>query len=272
MINFSEKLHHRWKSNNTLLCVGLDTDLEKIPGSVREEKYPIFSFNKAIIDTTHDLVCAYKPQIAFYSAFGAENQLEMTLQYIRATYPEIPVILDSKRGDIGSTAEMYAIEAFDRYKADAVTVIPYMGGDTLEPFLSRADKGIIVLCKTSNPGSGEIQSILTDDGEEIYKKVAYLSQNRWNLNNNVCLVVGGTYPDELATVRELAPDIPILVPGVGAQGASIKAIVQSGMTDDHAGLIINSSRSVIYASGESDFAEAAGGAAEKIRDEINQYR
>jgi len=272
MTIFSEKLFHRWKSSHSLLCIGLDTDLEKIPQVLRSEKYPLFAFNKAIIDATHDLVCAYKPQIAYYSAFGAENQLEMTMQYLRATYPEIPTILDSKRGDIGSTAEMYAKEAFERYKADAVTVNPYLGGDTLEPFLSRADKGIIVLCKTSNPGSGEIQSIKTDDGEEIYKKVAYLSQNRWNLNNNVCLVVGGTYPDELKKVRKIAPDIPILVPGVGTQGASIKAIVKSGMADDHAGLIINSSRSIIYASYEADFAEAAAEKAKSIRDEINRYR
>lgn len=271
MTSFSEKLLTRWKQKNTLVCVGLDTDLEKLPAIVREEKYPIFAFNKAIIDATHDLVCCYKPQVAFYSAFGAENQLEMTFQYLRAMYPEIPTILDGKRGDIGSTAEMYAKEAFDRYKADALTANPYLGGDALEPFFHHADKGIIVLCKTSNPGSGEIQGLIVD-GEEIYRKIAYLSQNRWNLNNNVCLVVGGTYPNELAAVRKIAPDIPILVPGVGAQGGKVEDIVKAGITDDHAGLIINSSRGIIYASAENDFADAARDATLKLRDSINKYR
>lgn len=271
MTSFSDKLHARWKQQNTLVCVGLDADLEKIPASIKEEKYPLFSFNKAIIDATHDLVCCYKPQIAFYSAYGLENQLEMTFQYLRATYPEIPTILDAKRGDIGSTAEMYVKEAFDRYKADAVTVNPYLGGDAMEPFLDCADKGIIILCKTSNPGSGEIQA-LSVGGEEIYKKIAYLSQTRWNLNNNLCLVVGGTYPKELAAVRKMAPDIPILVPGVGAQGGKVNEIVKAGMTDDHAGLIINSSRGIIYASTEDDFAEAARNATIQLKDSINKHR
>jgi orotidine-5'-phosphate decarboxylase len=271
MTPFSDKLLHRWKQRNSLVCVGLDTDLEKLPISIRSDKYPIFAFNKAIIDATHDLVCCYKPQIAFYSAFGAENQLEMTFQYLRATYPEIPSILDGKRGDIGSTAEMYAKEAFDRYKADALTVNPYMGGDTLEPFLRRTDKGILILCKTSNPGSDEIQG-LEVNGELIYERIAHLAQNRWNLNNNVCLVVGGTYPEELRTVRNIAPDIPILVPGVGAQGGNIKEIVKAGVTDDRTGLIINSSRNIIYASSEVDFAEAARAATLKLRDQINHYR
>lgn len=271
MIAFSEKLYHRWKQKQTLVCVGLDTDLEKIPTHLRQEKYPLFSFNKAVIDATHDLVCAYKPQIAFYSAYGAENQLEMTFQYLRSTYPDIPTILDAKRGDIGSTAEMYAKEAFDRYHADAITVNPYLGGDSMEPFLSRAEKGIIILCKTSNPGSGEIQALKVD-GEEIYRKIAYLAQNRWNLNNNVCLVVGGTYPKELAKVRKMAPDIPILVPGVGAQGAKVKDIVENGMTDDHTGLIINSSRKIIYASSDADFDDAARETTLALRDEINAYR
>lgn len=254
-----------------MVCVGLDTYLKKLPEAIRNEKYPIFAFNKAIIDATHDLVCCYKPQIAYYSAFGAENQLEMTFQYLRATYPDIPTILDGKRGDIGSTAEMYAIEAFDRYKADALTVNPYLGGDALEPFLNRSEKGIIILCKTSNPGSSEIQGLLVDD-TEIYKKIAYLSQNRWNLNNNVCLVVGGTYPQELASVRKIAPDLPILVPGVGAQGAKVKDVVKAGMTDDHTGLIINSPRDIIYASSNNNFAEAAREATLELRDSINKYR
>jgi len=271
MIPFSEKLYHRWKQKNTLVCVGLDTDPLKIPEHLSDEKYPLFAFNKAIIDATHDLVCAYKPQIAFYSAYGAENQLEMTFQYLRATYPDIPTILDSKRGDIGNTAEMYAKESFERFHADAMTVNPYLGGDSMEPFLSKHDRGIIILCKTSNPGSGDIQALKVD-GEEIYQKVAYLAQNRWNLNNNICLVVGGTYPKELAKVRKMAPDIPILVPGVGAQGAKVKDIIKAGLTDDHTGLIINSSRKIIYASSDSDFADAAREATLSLRDEINSYR
>ena len=271
MTTFSEKLRDRWRQNDTLVCVGLDTDIKKIPDVLTNEKYPVFSFNKKIIDATHDLVCCYKPQIAFYSAYGIENQLEMTIQYLRSTYPGIPIILDAKRADIGNTAEMYAIEAFERYKADALTVNPYMGGDSLEPFLSRSDKGIIVLCKTSNPGSGEIQAMKVD-GEEIYKKIAHLAQNRWNLNDNVCLVVGGTYPKELASVRKIAPDIPILVPGVGAQGAKVNKIVAAGVTDDRTGLIINSSRQIIYASSEADFAEAARDAAAALKKSINDCR
>jgi orotidine-5'-phosphate decarboxylase len=272
MTSFSDKLTARWRQSNSLVCVGLDTDITKLPDTIRDEKYPAFAFNKAIIDATHDAVCCFKPQIAFYSAFGIENQLEMTFQYLRSTYPEIPTILDAKRGDIGSTSEMYAKEAFERYKADAVTVNPYLGGDAMRPFLDHKDKGIIVLCKTSNPGSGEIQSMLLGDDEEVFQKVAALAQTRWNLNNNVCLVVGGTYPEELALVRELAPDIPILVPGVGAQGGDVKSIVKSGQTDDHTGLIINSSRGIIYASSESDFDDAAREAAIELRDRINRYR
>lgn len=270
-MTFIDKLKTAWTTSNSLLCVGLDPDITKLPASVRSAPKPIFEFNKAIIDATADTVCAYKPQIAYYAACGAEDQLAMTIDYIRTRCPNIVVILDAKRGDIGSTAEMYAKEAFDRYNADAVTVNPYLGGDTLEPFLKRADKGVIILCRTSNPGAADIQD-LVDNGEKIYIKVAKMAVQKWNGNNNVTLVVGATYPRELGEIRRLAPDMPLLVPGVGAQGGDVEAVLKNGKTADGAGLIINSSRAILYAGSGKDFADAARAVAVKTFEEINKYR
>lgn len=270
-IPFVEQLKTRWEKHNSFVCVGLDSNLEKIPQSLKEKEYPIFEFNKAIVSATHDLVCAYKPQIAYYAAVGAESELEMTIRYIHEKFPGIPVILDAKRGDIGSTAQMYAKEVFDRYKADAVTVNPYMGGDTLQPFLSRKEKGVVILCKTSNPGSGDIQDLLPE-GLEVYKRVAQLAHDQWNENDNCILVVGATYPEEMSAVRAIASDIPFLVPGIGAQGGDVEKVIQSGVTKDGLGLIINSSRGIIFASGKEDFAEAAREKALSLRDQINHYR
>ncbi len=270
-MNFSDKLKNRWKCCDSLLCVGLDPDINKIPEHVRKMEKSIFEFNRIIIDSTHDLVCAYKPQIAYYSAFGAEHELELTIAYIRKNYPDISVILDAKRGDIGATAKMYAIEVFDRYGADAVTVNPYMGGDTLRPFLDRRDRGVVILCRTSNPGAGDIQDIESGN-ERIYRIVAKHAASEWNYNKNVMLVVGATYPEELAEIRALAGEIPFLVPGIGAQGGDVEKAVIRGKTRDGTGMVINSSRGIIYAGSGKDFSAAVRKAAMDLRDEINLYR
>jgi orotidine-5'-phosphate decarboxylase len=270
-MNFMKKLKARWQSANSLLCVGLDPDMEKIPDHIRAMNNPIFEFNKDIIDSTHDLVCAYKPQIAYYSAFGAEHELELTIEYILKKYPDIPVILDAKRGDIGATAKMYAMEAFDRYRADAVTVNPYMGGDTLAPFIDRKDKGVIILCRTSNPGAIDLQDIVSDH-EKVYRIIAKRASKEWNYNNNIMLVVGATYPTELAEIRAIIGDIPLLVPGIGAQGGDVEKAVKNGITRDKTGMVINSSRGIIFAGRGKDFTDAVRKAAIMQRDEINLYR
>ncbi len=271
MSSFYELLRNSCRSRNSLVCVGLDPDLRKLPESVKGEKKPVFEFNKQIIDATAHYACAYKPQIAYYSAIGAEDQLEQTIVYIKSEHPDMPVILDAKRGDIGSTADMYAIEAFDRYMADAVTVNPYMGGDTLAPFTKYADKGVIVLCRTSNPGSGELQE-LECSGGKLYETVARLASTAWNENNNIGLVIGATYPKVLGDVREIVGDMPLLVPGIGAQGGDLEKVLDYGLDRDQTGLLINVSRSVIYASSGDDFAEAAGREAGMLRKKINDFR
>jgi orotidine-5'-phosphate decarboxylase len=270
-MNFMETIEASWERKNSLLCVGLDTDLEKIPSHLLKRDKPLFEFNKDIIDATADLVCAYKPQIAFYAASGSEKALEMTIEYIHDRYPDIPVILDAKRGDIGSTAKMYAKEVFERYKADAVTVNPYMGFDTMTPFLEREEKGVIILCRTSNPGAKEIQD-LEIQGKTLYQIIAGMAVDRWNYNGNVLLVVGATYPGELNEIRSIAVEIPFLVPGIGAQGGDVESAVSNGKNAKGTGMIINSSRGIIYAGDGEDFAKAARNAATQLRDEINRYR
>lgn len=259
-----DMVRERWSSAQTRLCVGLDTDLQKIPSFLKNESQPLFQFNKQIIDATHDLVCAYKPQIAYYAAQKAENELVMTIEYIKKNYPKVPVILDSKRGDIGDTAEFYAREAFDVYGAHAVTVNPYMGGDTLKPFLNRKDKGIIILCKTSNSGSAEFQNLTVGDGKTVYEHVATQARKEWNGNENVALVVGATHIEDMSRIRQLAGDLPFLVPGVGAQGGDAKQVIQHGRDSKGQGLIINSSRGIIYASNDQQFAERARQAAQDL--------
>jgi orotidine-5'-phosphate decarboxylase len=271
MSQFIEQLERIWDTNNSLVCVGLDPEIERFPDVIADQPSPIFQFNKAIIDATADLVCAYKPQFAHYAAYEAEDQLERTIDYIHRTYPGIPVILDSKRGDVGNTAERYAIEAFERYHADAVTVSPYLGGDALEPFLKYEDKGVIVLCRTSNPGSGDLQD-LEMNGRRLFHIVADLAAGRWNARGNCLLVVGATYPRELAEVREIVGNMPFLVPGVGAQGGDVAQAVQNGQTTAGAGLIISSSRGILYASSDENFATAAREATLKLRDQINASR
>ena len=264
-------LEAAWQRNDSLVCVGLDPEVERFPPQLTGVAAPLFAFNKAIIDATHDLVCAYKPQFAHYAARGAEEELARTIEYVHRNYPGVPVILDAKRGDVGNTAERYALEAFERYRADAVTVNPYLGSDSLEPFLKHADRGVVILCRTSNPGARELQDLKVD-GRPLYQVVAQLAASRWNTHGNCLLVVGATYPRELAEVRDIIGDMPMLVPGVGAQGGDVAQAVQNGQTRDGTGLIVRSSRSILYASPGVDFASAARAAAEKLRAQINASR
>lgn len=270
-MTFIEKLQQAWATRNSLLCVGLDPAVERIPAHLRDNEMPLFAFNKAIIDATAEFACAFKPQIAYYAGVGAETELERTIAYIHETQPNLPVILDAKRGDIGATAEQYANEAFDRYKADAVTVNPYMGGDTLQPFLNRVDKGTIILCRTSNPGAADIQNF-ESNGKKLYQHVAEKAAGEWNSNGNVLLVVGATYPRELGEVRAIVGDMPLLVPGIGAQGGDVERCLANGKTADGTGMVINSSRGIIYAGNGAGFADAAGQAAKELRDALNRYR
>jgi len=262
-MSFQQKLEAAWKKSRSLVCVGLDPEKKRLPERLFNRPDAIFAFNKAIIDATHDIVCAYKPQFAHYAAVAAEDQLAATIDYIRDRYPEVPVILDAKRGDVGSTAEFYAVEAFERYGADAVTVNPYLGGDSVSPFTRFADRGTILLCRTSNAGGADFQEQLID-GEPLYLHVARKASQQWNGHNNIGLVVGATVPQVIADVRRVVGDMPLLVPGVGAQGGDMKATVAVGRDSKGAGLVINASRSVIYASGGDDFAHAARGVVEQM--------
>jgi len=272
MGRFIETLTHSWRSRRSLLCVGLDPDAGRLPPSLRAGRAPLFAFNREIIDATARWACAFKVQIAHYAAVGAERQLERTIAYIKRHYAATPVILDAKRGDIGATARMYAREAFERYQADAVTVNPYLGGDALAPFLEYADNGVLVLCRTSNPGSGQFQR-LSSGGRTLAQHVAARAASEWNGNRNVGLVVGATWPREIGAIRRLAGDLPLLIPGIGAQGGDLEAVLKNGLVAGGAGLIINISRAIIYAGGpDEDFAEAAGRAAQDWCSAINRHR
>jgi len=270
-MNFSTALRTAWAERNSLLCVGLDPDPAKFPAHLAGRPDAIFEFCAAIADATADLVCSFKPQIAYFAAHRAEDQLERLMAHIHEKHPGIPVILDAKRGDIGSTAEQYAVEAFERFKADAVTVNPYMGHDSVEPWLAWKDKGVILLCRTSNPGGSDLQ-FLDVGGEKLYERVARLVANEWNAGGQCALVVGATFPAEIARVRQIVGDVPLLVPGIGAQGGDIEATVRAGKTADGGGLMINSSRAILYAGKGEDFAAAARQAALATRDAINRFR
>ena len=274
-MDFTATLQAAWAKNDSLLCVGLDPDPAKFPAGLKGRSDAIFDFCRAIADTTADLVCAFKPQIAYFAAHRAEDQLEALIRHIHDKHPGIPVILDAKRGDIGSTAEQYAREAFERYDADALTVNPYMGFDSIEPYLAWKGRGVIILCRTSNPGGSDLQFL--DTGGEggkrrLYQHVAELVATKWNSSGQCALVVGATFPAELAEVRRIAGDLPLLVPGIGAQGGDIAATVSAGRTAAGTGLMINSSRAILYASSGEDFADAARRAAQETRDAINQFR
>jgi orotidine-5'-phosphate decarboxylase len=272
---FTEKLSAAWAANNSLLCVGLDPDMKKLPEQLQWQPDAFYRFCKDIVDATVDLVCAFKPQIAYFAALRAEDQLEAICAYVREQYPHIPIILDAKRGDIGATAEQYAREAFERYGADAVTVNPYMGFDSIAPYLEWKDRGVIILCRTSNPGGSDLQ-FLDVDGVPLYQRVAQLVAEKWNVNGQCGLVVGATFPNELEQVRAIVGDMPLLVPGIGAQGGDIHATVNAGKSASGAGMMINSSRAILYAKPDEaageDSVQAARRVALETRDEINCFR
>ena len=265
--------------NNSMLCVGLDPEPSRFPASFKGDASKIFDFCAAIVDATADLVSAFKPQIAYFAANRAEDQLEQLLAHMRRVAPQVPIILDAKRGDIGSTAEQYAREAFERYGADAVTLSPFMGFDSVLPYLQYEDKGAFLLCRTSNPGGDDFQNqrLSSIQGEPLlYEHIARLAQGPWNLNGQLGLVVGATYPAEIERVRELAPTVPLLIPGVGTQGGDAQATVKAGWRGQNgrsvAPIIVNSSRAILYASSGEDFAAAARSEAIKTRDVLQAAR
>jgi orotidine-5'-phosphate decarboxylase len=270
-MNLIDMLNARWRGADTLLCVGLDPDPARFPAHLRDRPDAILEFCRAIVDATADLACAFKPQIAYFASVRAEDQLERLIAHIRARHPEVPVILDAKRGDIGSTAEHYAREAFERYAAHAVTLSPYMGFDSIEPYLAYADRGAFLLCRTSNAGGNDLQ-MLDAGGERLFERVARLTASTWNRNGQLGLVVGATFPGELARVRSLVGELPLLVPGIGAQGGDVEASVKAGQTARGVGMVVNSSRAILYAGKDEDFAGRARAVAQATRDEINRYR
>jgi orotidine-5'-phosphate decarboxylase len=280
-LTFAERLARAQQTSGSLVCVGLDPDPAKLPKDLRGPQEPrdardlfagaepLYAFNRRIVDATADIAAAYKPQIAFYSALGAEDQLAASIRYIRERAPAALVILDAKRNDIGNTAEAYAREAFDRYDADAVTVNPYMGEDSVLPFLARPDRGAILLCRTSNPGARDFQDLLVD-GLPLYRRVAERAAARWNAHGNLMLVVGATFPREMADLRTAHPGLSFLVPGIGSQGGDLDATLSAGLDARGAGLLISSSRGIIYAGGGA--AGAIREAAEELRTAINRRR
>ncbi len=275
-MNFIEMLNRAERLNDSLLCVGLDPEPAKFPGAWQGDAGRIFDFCSAIVDVTKDLVIAFKPQIAYFAAQRAEDQLERLMAHIKRVAPHVPVILDAKRGDIGSTAEQYAREAYMRYQADAVTLSPFMGFDSIAPYLRYPDKGAILLCRTSNAGGSDLQNQRLADvpsQPRLYEHLARLAQTDWNRNGQLGLVVGATYPADIERVRELAPNLPLLIPGVGAQGGDARATVLAGWRgrggETTGPVIVNSSRQVLYASADEDFASAARAVAMRTRAELN---
>jgi orotidine-5'-phosphate decarboxylase len=264
-MNFTRKLARAQAANRSLLCVGLDPDPARFPEHLRGDASRIFEFCSQIVDATHDLAIAFKPQIAYFAAHRAEAQLEALIAHIQRVAPEVPVILDAKRGDVGSTAEQYALEAFERYRADALTLSPFMGFDSIEPYLRYVDKGLFLLCRTSNAGGADLQAQRLAGGELLFEHIARLAAGPWNRNGQLGLVVGATFPDELARVRELAPTLPLLIPGVGAQGGDAQATVRAGWRGDGqrstAPIVVSSSRNILYAGSGADFAQTARNAA-----------
>jgi len=263
-MTFLEQLAAAQASHQSMLCVGLDPEPSKFPADMQGDAQRIFDFCAQIVDATHDLVCAFKPQIAYFAAHRAEAQLERLIAHMREVAPSVPVILDAKRGDIGATAEQYAIEAFERYGADAVTLSPFMGFDSVAPYLKYHGKGAFLLCRTSNPGGDDLQNQRLADvsGQpRLFEHIAQLAQGPWNLNGQLGLVVGATYPEEIARVRQIAPNLPLLIPGVGAQGGDAQATVQAGLRQQQGvvsgPIIVNSSRAVLYADQGPGFASAA---------------
>lgn len=273
-MTFLDMLRSAERRNGSLLCVGLDPDPARFPTHLKGDASKIYDFCAAIVDATADLVIAFKPQIAYFAAHRAEDQLERLMEHLRRNAPKVPVILDAKRGDIGNTAEQYAREAFERYGADAVTLSPFMGFDSIQPYLKYEGKGAFLLCRTSNPGGDDLQNqrLSSVPGEPLlYEHVARLAQGPWNLNGQLGLVVGATYPGEIERVRALAPTLPLLIPGVGAQGGDAAATVKAGWRAD-APIVVNSSRAILYASAGEGFAQAARREAQRTRDLLQAAR
>lgn len=268
-LSFAAKVQRAWDLHQSLLCVGFDPVVNRLPASFAKKKQKLFEFTCAIAQTTARHACAFKPQIAHYASLGAEDQLVNTIRWLKEHYPDHLVILDAKRGDIDSTAEFYAREAFDRYGADALTVNPYLGGDALAPFMQRPDRGCFVLCRTSNPGSGDFQG---QGDPPLYLQVARMAETQWNNQRNLGLVAAATWPEQLGKIRRAAPSLPLLVPGIGAQQGDLMAVLSQGLNAAGSGLIINSSRAILYASDKSDFAEAAGTMAASLCAKINAAR
>ena len=277
-MHFVEALRKRWSDAGSLVCVGLDPEPAKFPARFTGDADAVFGFCRDIVDATAEYACCFKPQIAHFAALGAEDALARLVAHVHAAHPGIPVILDSKRGDIGSTAQRYAIEAFDRYGADAVTANPYLGRDALQPFLDRADRGVVILCRTSNPGAGDLQDLAVApgngaDARPLYQHVAEKVAREWNGNGNCMLVVGATWPEQLREVRNIVgDDLPFLVPGVGAQGGDAEAVVRNAKTADGTGLVVSSSRAILYASSGDDYAGGGSAAARGLRDTLNRAR
>jgi len=271
-MGFIDKLRARWRDADTLLCVGLDPDPAKFPDRFVDDGDALFNFCRDIADATAEFACAFKPQIAYFAAHNdGEAQLQRLIAHLNGAHPDVPVILDAKRGDIGSTAQQYACEAFERFGADAVTLNPYMGRDSADPFLQYNDRGCVFLCHTSNPGARDFQELQVG-GMPLYQHIARTIAGEWNADGNCALVVGATFPEELAVIRGIVGDMPLLIPGVGAQGGDVEAVVRNGRTADGTGLMINSSRGILYAARGEGYAEAAADAAKALRDEINRYR
>ncbi len=272
-MNFLSQLEQAILAHNSLLCVGLDTDFEKLPHEVKKHHEPLLEFNKQIIDATAAHVCCYKIQIAYYAALGTSGiqALMQTIHYIHANYPALPVILDAKRGDIGETSKRYAQEAFDIFEADAVTVNPYLGKDSLLPFLEKKDKGVIVLCRTSNEGSSDFQELVAEESP-LFLHVAEQATSWHKEFKNCLLVVGATWPEDMKKIRTVSPEMFFLVPGIGAQGGDLHATLAAGLREDHSGLIIHAARSIIYASSGQDFAAKAKEEASKLQLSINEHR
>jgi orotidine-5'-phosphate decarboxylase len=269
--SFLERLSARWGAQRTLLCVGLDPDPARLPPHLAGRADALYLFCRDIVDATADLVCAFKPQAAYFAANRAEDQLEAVINHVRERHRDVPVILDAKVGDIGSTAEQYAREVFERYNADAVTLSPLMGFDSIEPFLRHPMHGAFLLCRTSNAGGSQLQ-MLDVGGERLFERIARMAVTEWNVNGQLGLVVGATYPKELARVRTIAAHLPLLVPGIGAQGGDIDATLRAGLDANGAGLVINSSRAILYAGSGESFAEHARRAAIEMRDRIEAVR
>ena len=278
-MTFLDMLRAAERQNGSMLCVGLDPDPSRFPARLQGDASKIYDFCAAIVDATADLVLAFKPQIAYFAAHRAEAQLERLMAHMRRVAPTVPVILDAKRGDIGSTAEQYASEAFERYGADAVTLSPFMGFDSLQPYLKYHGKGAFLLCRTSNPGGDDLQSqrLASVAGSPLlYEHIARLAQGPWNVNGQLGLVVGATYPAEIERVRTVAPTLALLIPGVGAQGGDAASTVRAGWRGDRsetlAPIIVNSSRAILYASPEQDYAQAARREAMRTRDLLQAAR